>query len=306
MARFFPVWTLACFWILVFAHCSWSKKVMVSVSIVPQKYLVDKISGDMVQVQVMVPPGSNPAIYEPKPSQLAGLGRSKLYLAMGVPFEQAWLRRFAALNRSLLIVRCEQGIARRNIAWSDLLGQKKPGREEQIKDPHVWLSPPLMRIVAANILAALSQADPAHREVFRHNFYGLAREIAQVDQEISSLFASKTVARTFLTFHPAWGYFAQAYGLQQMAVEVQGREPGPRSLQQILNRSRSLGIKTIFVEPEFSQKCARLLARELGVQVVPVSPLAYDWPRNMLYLAKVLAGQPMVVRPAARSQGGQE
>jgi len=241
--------------------------VPVFVSIVPQKYFVQQIGKERVDVQVMVLPGESPATYEPKPNQMAGLSKAKVYCAIGVPFEKVWLPKFAAVNPHMKVVHTDQGI-------------EKPGN-----DPHIWLSPPLVRIQALAILTALKEADPGHASEYESNYRQFIAKIDELDGQLKQTFAGKEELQ-FMVFHPAWGHFANAYGIKQLPVEIEGKDPKPAQLQELISRARQKGIKMVFVQPEFSTTSAELVAREIGGQVVYAKPLAEDWTANLREVAE--------------------
>ena len=266
----------------------------VTVSILPQKYFAERIGGDLVDVAVMVEPGASPATYEPRPRQMAQLARSSIYFAIGVPFESAWLEKIAGANKRMRIIRTADAVARIMMAahHHEDAGPGEHGRDGGgIPDPHVWLSPPLVRILCETMRDALVSADPAHAAAYRSNYIRFAREINRCDEDILNLLQdSPPEARRFMAYHPAWGYFARTYGLHQVTVELEGKEPGPRQLAALIRRARQTGIRTVFVQPQFSEKNARVLARGIGAAVVRADPLAYDWPANLAAVARQFAG----------------
>ena len=252
--------------LLLGVNVSAADKLPVFVSIVPQKYFVQQIGKSLVDVKIMVLPGASPATYEPKPQQMADLSKAHIYFAIGVPFENAWLGKIAATNSKMNIVHTNQGI------------------EKLGKDPHIWLSPPLVKIQARNILAALQEADPAHGSVYEANFKEFAARIDQLDTDLKNTLAGKKGLQ-FMVFHPAWGYFAHAYGLKQVPIEIEGKDPKPAQLEELIEHAREDGIKVIFVQPQFSSQSAELVAREIGGQVAFANPLAEDWMANLRQVA---------------------
>lgn len=218
-------------------------RIPVFVSIVPQKFFVHQIGRDLVDVQAMVQPGASPAAYEPKPKQMADLSKTKIYFAIGVPFENAWLKKIAAANPGMRVVHTDRGIeklamkahhhhdvqaeehhegehheANHDYEKSEHHGEvaHDEGHHEHAGlDPHIWLSPPLVKIQARTILAALQKVDPAHGSAYEANFNTFVAQIDQLDADLKKTFAGKTGLQ-FMVFHPAWGYFAHAYGLKQV------------------------------------------------------------------------------------------
>jgi len=257
----------------------------VFVSIAPQKFFVQQIGGDRVAVQVMVPPGASPATYEPKPRQMAALSRAKVYFAVGVPFEHVWLNKIAAAGPGMTVVATDQGIEKRAMT-SDHHHESTADHDEGL-DPHIWLSPPLVKIQARTILAALQQADPPQAQIYQTNCDRFVSRLDALDTELRTALAGKQ-GRRFMVFHPSWGYFAQAYGLEQVPVEVEGKDPKPGQLAELIEAARRQGIGVIFVQPQFSSKSARLIASAIGGQVAVADPLAEDWEANLRRVAQQL------------------
>ncbi|PIE68153.1 MAG: cation ABC transporter substrate-binding protein [Deltaproteobacteria bacterium] len=293
MKRLFrmPIFVIAILFILFVSqgNCFSADKLPVFVSIVPQKYFVQQIGKNLVDVQVMVQPGSSPATYEPTPQQMADLSKAKNYFAIGVPFENVWLEKIAATNPNMRVVHTDHRIEKHAMAayhHHDCHEEKqhKGGHEPTGLDPHIWLSPPLVKIQARAILAALQEADPEHRSAYGANFKVFSARIDQLDADLKETFTGKK-GLGFMVFHPAWGYFARAYGLKQVPIEIEGKAPKPGQLKELIEHAREKGIKVIFVQPQFSTKSAKLIAREIGGQVAFANPLAEDWLANLRQIA---------------------
>ncbi|MFW6332971.1 MAG: metal ABC transporter solute-binding protein, Zn/Mn family [Thermodesulfobacteriota bacterium] len=277
-----------------------AEKIPVFVSIVPQEFFVQQIGKDRVDVQTMVRPGASPATYEPKPRQMAALTRAEVYFAVGVPFEAAWLRKIAAANPNMRVVHTEHGIEKIPMAAhhhddpDDHANETESESHEHahvhahdhgIPDPHIWLSPPLVKKQARAILHALRDIDPENESFYEANFQEFAAEIDRLDADLKDTFAGKTGLQ-FMVFHPAWGYFARAYGLEQVPVEIEGKSPKPAQLKALIQHARNSGIKIVFVQPQFSSKSAELVAREIGGEVAFADPLARDWTANLRAVAE--------------------
>ena len=280
------------------AHAA--EKVSVFVSILPQRYFLERIGGDAVEVSVMVMPGASPATYEPTPRQMAGLTRAKAYFSIGVPFEKTWLPRIEAANPAMTVVHTDEGIHKQPIgghhhhegaadhehADHDHAGHDH-GHHHGMLDPHIWLSPVLAKTMAGNICRGLSTVDPAHRAAYEANLEGLLRDIEALEGRMRAIL-DKVPAnkRVFMVFHPSWGYFAKDFGLKQIPIEADGKEPSPRDLAKIVTEGREQGIDVVFVQPQFSDRSAKVIAAEMGARVVPLNPLAGDWADNMLRAAE--------------------
>jgi zinc transport system substrate-binding protein len=256
----------------------------VTVSILPQKFFVEKIGGDQVEVAVMVLPGASPATYEPRPRQMAELTESKAYFAVGAPFETHWLGKFSSFNPGMEIVHTQAGIAKlRMMSHHHEEGKGSHGSEghEEALDPHIWLSPPLVMLQSRNILEGLLKIGPEHRALFEANYRKFIHELVDLDLRIMGRFKGGAHGRRFMVYHPAWGYFARAYGLEQIPVEMEGKEPSPRELQHLIELARKDGIKVIFVQPQFSIKSAETIAKAMEGKVMKADPLALEWADNL-------------------------
>jgi zinc transport system substrate-binding protein len=265
----------------------------VTVSILPQRYFVDKIGGNLVEVEVMVPPGATPEQYEPKPKQMSALSRSRIYFACGVPFEKIWLPRMISSNTKIVVVHTDKNIEKRAIeAHSDPGEEANSGgghSHEDMDDPHIWLSPPLVIVQARAIFEALVANDPGNRAYYETNYKNFVSELVELDIYVSHLFATVPRPGFFMVFHPAWGYFADAYGLRQIPVEVGGKEPKARELDDFIKRARGLGVKAIFVQPQYSPRTAQTVADAVGGRLVEADDLAFDWDKNLRQVAEQIA-----------------
>ena len=258
----------------------------VVVSILPQKYYVEKIGGDAVSVSVMVPPGSNPEYYEPKPRQMSALARARVYFALGVPFEKVWMKKIQATSPAMVVVQTDAKISKIRMEGRHSHEKGKAGHAlHDEADPHVWLAPGPVKIQATAIRDGLVRLDPARTARYEENCHRFLQELDELDAELKGLLAEKSGSE-FLVFHPAWGYFAQAYGLTQVAIEAEGKAPKPAELQAVIAQARQKGIRTIFVQPQHSTKTAETIAKALGGEVVSADPLAGDWPGNLREAAR--------------------
>ena len=238
-------------------------------SVLPQAWFVERLAGDAVRVEVMIPPGASPATYEPSVQQMQAAARASLYVKVGhpsFPFEKTWLGPLLQQGRGLRQVDSSAGL------------------EYLEGDPHVWVSPGCARVMSRNLASALEELLPDKREAIRANLVQLNREIDALDAELRQATQGHPGAR-FYVFHPAWGYLAREYGLQQVAVEQEGREPSAGQLAELVQRARRDGVRVVFVQPQFSQQSAQMLARDLQARVVPLDPLDRDWPATIRQFA---------------------
>ena len=269
------------FLIIVSGNAQAGKKLAVFVSIAPQKYFVQQIGREWVEVQVMVQPGASPATYEPRPRQMAALSKTPIYFAIGVPFEKKWLEKITAANPNMRVVHTDHGIQKIPMSAHRHAAEKHPGKNHQGEpDPHIWLSPALVMIQARTVRDALQEVDPAHRSVYETNYKAFTSTLAALDAELRNMFADKQGFQ-FMVFHPSWGYFAHTYGLKQVPVEIEGKDPKPAQLKELIEHAKKNQIKIIFLQPQFSSKSAKLVAKEIGGQVAFADPLAQNWSDNL-------------------------
>ena len=260
----------------------------VVVSIPPQKQFVERVGGSEVEVTVLVGPGQSPHSYEPTPQQIASLAQADVYFRIGADFERGLLPKIAQAHPHLRIVDTRQGIALRPIEPSRGRRFASGADLEAAPDPHIWTSPPLVRRQAQTIRDALTDLRPPMRSRFAAGYSSYASELDRLDGELRRAVEGKQ-RRAFLVFHPAWGYLADAYGLEQIAIELGGREPGPQALAAQIERARAEGIRLIFVQKQFSRSSAVAMARAIGGEVVELDPLAEDFVAATREVAAALA-----------------
>ncbi|MBC8284638.1 MAG: zinc ABC transporter substrate-binding protein [Nitrospinae bacterium] len=268
--------------ILISPNKSWAQPYLVFVSIAPQKYFVERIGGKEVEVEVMVKSGESPATFNPNPKKMRRLANAKLYFSIGVPFERIWISRIKAIQPDLKFV----PLNKINIGSGHSHSEHHSHEES---DPHIWTSPPLAKKIAAEISAALSALKPEKAEFFQENYNALVQDLDALDQEIREIIATGKT-RSFMVFHPAWSYFAETYGLQQISIEHQGKEPGPRALQEIIRKGKQLKIKVIFVQKQFGLSIAQKVAKMIGATVQEMDPLSENYLDNMRKTAKAISG----------------
>ena len=264
-------------------------KVRVVAAIPPVAYFVERIGDGHVQVDVLVAPGQNPHIYEPTPRQAAGLAAAQVYFKVGMPFERVLAERIAETSPKLRIVDVCAGITLRTMAESeaDHDGDEKPdghGHESGALDPHAWLNPRYAKLMAATIERALAELDAAHAAEYEKNLQALQADLDAADARLRRVF-TPLKGKELMVFHPAFGYLADAYGLRQVSVEIEGKEPSARQLGALIQRAKKDGVRVIFVQPQFSRKSAEEVAREIGGAVVPLDDLAHDYLANLEAMA---------------------
>jgi zinc transport system substrate-binding protein len=276
---------------------------VVAVSVGPQADFVQKIGGRRVRVVVMIPPGASHVDYSPSPRQVAALADARLYVKVGHPAFEAERRSidpFLARSPWIRVVDMSRGMT--FLAGEGAEGwheRGRPGdagnaREDHAQtagDPHVWVAPDNVRVAARNIAAALAQTDPAHAAEYRANLRAFLAEIDRLDREIRARLgpaAAGGAERKFMVYHPSWGYFAREYGLEQIAIEAEGKEPSAQRLIRLIDRARRERVKVIFVQRGFPRKSAQVIADAIGGRVLTADPQELDWEGNLRRVAAEL------------------
>lgn len=260
-----------------------SEKPILTVTLEPLRYFTEAIAGDNYEVVSMVPKGSSPESYDPTPQQLVNLSKSQAYFRIGyIGFEQAWMKKLEANCPNMEVYNTSKGI--------DLIRDKGHWHGDHFHEggvePHVWNSIQNALIIADNIYQALCELDSTHQEDYQKRLDVLKQTIRQTDANIRTLL--EKADSTFLIYHPALSYFARDYGLKQVSIEEGGKEPSPAQLKALIETCRNENVHTIFVQQEFDQRNAQLIAHELGVNIVSINPLSYDWVKEMIRIAEAL------------------
>ncbi len=259
-------------------------KIGVLVSILPQVYFVERVGGERVNVTVLVGPGQSPHTYEPTPRQMAEISGAQVFFRIGSEFEEGIVPKIRGLYPDLEIVDTRENIEM--ISLLDHDHQSSHAHDTSI-DPHIWLDPKRAMVQAETVARTLVRLDPEHAGVYEQNLTELLRDFEQLDREIAAALESYR-GMSFYVFHPAFGYFADSYGLKQVAVEVDGKEPTARQLASLVTRARSEGVKVIFVQPQFSPSNAETVAREIGGAVVPIDPLPQEYLLELGTMARTI------------------
>lgn len=253
-------------------------KTHVLVSIAPQKFLVEKIGGEEVFVDVIVPPAANSHTYEPTPRQMLSFQKGQIWFRLGESFEA---RMLATLQPKMRIV--DQ---RDNIPLID--SGCGCCNAKDAHDPHIWLSPSLLKIQAQQIAQSLSEHDPEHMKFFAHNLQALEIELDQLDKACAACLA-KGGKKYILVSHPAFGYFCRDYGLEQISIEMEGREPTPRHLTELINKARSVGIQMVFLQKQHNPKGGKRIAKELNATTCYIDPYVENVVENLRTIAQLFA-----------------
>jgi len=261
---------------------------MITVSILPLKYITEQISGDSYAVNVLLPPGSNHETYEPTPMDMRNLEGSDHFITMGLlDFEKNWSGKLGTMYPSMTIINTSKGI---ELLEGHVHQHEGHGHEAETcgSDPHIWLSPSAMKSQAGTIAAALIESDSLNAGKYRARLSGLEKMIDSLDLQIKKILQPHT-GKSFMIFHPALGYFARDYGLEQISIEEDGKEPSAVRISQLIEVAKSKNIRSILISKEFDVRNAEAIARELDANVLVFDPMDGNWPESMIRLAKLIA-----------------
>jgi len=258
------------------------EKPRVIVTILPQEEFIEKIAADKVSITTMVPPGASPHTYEPRPSQMKEVTEAEMYakVGAGLDFELVWMSKIIETNPNMLIIDSSKGIRLiETVADNEYREHEIHEREHVGKDPHVWLSPKNAVIMVENLYEGLVKIDPDNKEFYTKNKDAYIESLKELDRTIMQTF-SGLKTKKFMVYHDSWGYLAYDYGLEQIPIEKEGKEPTPEGIANLIDQARENNITIIFASPEFEIQTAKTIAEEIDGSVILISPLAKDYIEN--------------------------
>lgn len=285
------------FAIMFLVSCNSSKKEdiqVLSVTIEPQRHFLEQIVGDKFSINCVVPNGSNPESFDMAPSQMIAISKSKAYFKVGfLGIENTWIKNIGENNPDISFIDCSEGI--NPIMEHDCdhegheHGHAHHGHEGGV-DPHTWSSPASARVLVDNMYKAVIEIDSLNKDYYNENYARVINEINATDSIIKS-YIDKAPGRSFVIFHPALSYFSQEYGLEQLTIEHEGKNPSPTQLKKLVDKAKQDNVKAVFIQQEFDPKNSETVANELGVKPIPINLLSYDWSAEMIKIAKAIAGE---------------
>ena len=274
-----------------------SARVEIFVSILPQKGIVEQIGGTGVAGEVLVKPGESPHTFEPSPKQVMAIGEADALFTLGFPFEKRLVGKLASSDGAVTLFAMDRGIERRHLQEHQHEGEEHDAHQDHsdddahedehkgMPDPHVWLGPPQLEQMARNTYEGLAEADPARRDQYKENLDTYLRELQRADSQIKEALAPYQ-GKSILVFHPAFGYFCDHYGINQIHIEIEGKSPTPRQLENLIKEARKKDVHIIFVQPQFDKKSAQAVAEAIDGTVVPLDPLHENVLQNLKIIAE--------------------
>ncbi len=270
-------------------------KLAVYSTIQPVAFIAGEIGGDKVNSSVLIPQDKNHHSYIPTPHDLRNMRQAKLFFAIGLPVEEQYLKR-SFNNSGIKLIDASAGVKRLRLQGDTCCEEHEhqhssndggAQNDDQFQDVHIWMSPANNLIIAANICRALQAEDPANQAYYQRNLADFSTKITTLDAALKTTLAPFK-GKIFLVYHPAFGYFAEHYGLIQQAVEAGGKSPTPKQLETLIETARKNHAAMIFVQPQFNQKYAEVIAKAINAKVVRLDPMQRDIFANYRYIAEQL------------------
>ncbi len=274
--------------IILFVACNRKNtetdSILLSASILPQKYFIGQITGELYEVNILIPPGASPASYEPVPRQIAQVEKSAAYFMAGhIGFEHSWMDKILASNPEMAVFDLSEGIELIQTDESLFTDHDHQGGV----DPHIWVSPKRVKFIAENIYRAMVEIDPDRKEFYHTNYIRFREDLDSLDLVIEQMLRDFK-GRSFIIFHPALSYLAADYGIKQVAIEWEGKEPSPGYLMGLIDHAKKENLNVVFVQQQFDMDNARAVADDLGGKIVRINPLDEDWKASVLQIVNAL------------------
>lgn len=260
-----------------------NEKQVLSVTIEPQKYFLEQLVGDKYTVNSLVPAGANPETFDPVPSQLISVSKSKIFFTLGsLSIENVLVEKIKENNPNILFVNCSDNIS---LIEDDSHHNCDASSPHHGGDPHIWSSPSTAKIIIRNMYDSLLSFDEENRSYYENRYNKLIRVVDSTDMEIKN-HLEKVLHKDFIIYHPALSYYAQEYGLKQYVIEQDGKNPTPKQLANLIDAAKEKQIEVVFVQQEYDTKNAETIAKAINARIVPINLLNYHWSDEMINIAK--------------------
>ncbi len=258
-----------------------SEKPVITVSILPQKYFVEKITGDRYKVNVMVPPGASHENYDPTPEQIIRLAEAIVYFRIGnIDFENSWIPKFAENYPELKFVSLSKHL--------NLIEGSDDDHHHGQSDPHIWMSPSNVKIMAKTIYETVVEKDMNNEPYYTLNYKLFIQELDSLNGFVRGKFKNAK-SNSFIIYHPALTYYARDFGLIQQAIELEGKSPSVQHLTELIDLARRERIKIVLVQKQFDISKAETIANEIDGNVVEIDPMNENWQEEMVNITNKLS-----------------
>lgn len=254
-----------------------------SATIAPATSMIASIGDSLVSVTTLLPQGNNPENYEPTPQAMQALATSRAYFYMGdLGFERSWIERIHSTQPQLQLICLDRGLQAHAHSHAT-------SSEDEVHDPHYWTSLRGLRAMSSEIYTSLIKLDSIHSDHYTERYGLLQERLTQLEGKLRGLL-SDLPSRAFVIYHPSLSEFADEWGLEQLVVEEDGKDPTPQHIEGVIRRARESGVRVVFIQQEFDSKLIQSIASELGAETITISPLDGDWEKQLLLIAEALRG----------------
>ena len=258
-----------------------STRLQIATTIAPAAQVITEIADSLVTVTTLLPQGNNPENYEPTPQAIQALASSAAYFYMGdLGFERSWVERIHTMQPALQLVRLDQDLV--------VPAHHHSGSSTHLHDPHYWTSVHGLQSMGKSIYNSLCRIDTTHRAQYDAGYQRFTQRLEHVDRTIKEQL-SDIPSRAFVIYHPSLSEFAEGYGLKQLVIEQDGKEPTPQHIQALIEEAKKLGVRVVFIQQEFDSKLIESIAKELGARMVVINPLGGDWEEQLLLITRALS-----------------
>ena len=283
-------------WLFIISLCMWCcenasnvQENLISVSIIPEKYFVEQIAGDDFEINIVIPPGASHSHYDPSPSKIAAICRSAAYFRIGdLGFEQSLLTQIAAQNPKLKVYNLSEGVHFAEVSEMREGSSHTGHHHHENYDQHIWMSARKAKIIAENIYNAVSELKPERAAVYQSNLTAFLQKMDTLDSATQRKLADLSV-HTFVIFHPALTYYAEDYDLEQIALEIDGKEPSVAWMQEVVKKIQDKNVRVIFIQNEYSQSAAVAISETSGIELQVINPLAEDWKKEFETITDIIS-----------------
>ena len=280
---------LICLAVFLFcASFAMGANLTIAVSLPPYANIVKSIGGSRVNVVALIPPSADPHTFEPKPATLKEFAKADAYFSDGSGMDRAWLPRFLGANKNVKVF-----FLGNDVDWvmdRHHHHEAEASHHEEL-DPHIWTSPKQVMKIAQNVRKVLSSIDSSGRDYYSQRFSYFVNRIEKIDTRLArSARRLPKNQKTFVVFHPSFGYLANDYGLTQLSIEINGKEPKPKDLATVIVEAKKHNVHMVFVQPQFSKRSAETIAKQLDAVVMTIDPLDADFVKTLNYFADALDG----------------
>ncbi|MCX8064919.1 MAG: zinc ABC transporter substrate-binding protein [Candidatus Hydrogenedentes bacterium] len=264
-----------------------SQGIYIVVGIPPISGITNSLKSEMDSIDLILPIGTDPHTFDLSPSILEKLSRADIFLHTRFPFELKTAKALEQIRTKVECLDVTHGVKWRRITYQDN-HHTHNDTEDTGLDLHCWLSPENIKIIAKNIFEELVRKNKANAPEYEKNYLRFLKRVDEVDQKVKRQLEPYK-GKKFYVYHPAFGYFADTYYLQEVYIEVEGMSPSIREIKKTIDKAKLEGVKTIYIQPQFDRKPADAIAEAIGGKVEVLNDLGEDVLQTLMDTADKLS-----------------